>query len=223
MASGPRPGGSFQFLDGALEQDIDRILPSWREQAKRGRPPEDRSDWAQEDWRTRRSERPTRHLGHVGTTQGRTQARAEGTQRQRSPDTSSTTTYLCDTSDPNTARDDMCVYLGAAVFVEFGLGVADLALVNLCQPSGHIRVDHRSEKLLMERRVAEALLQAVTSDVSSLRVHMSLTELLFGRNVVVELRVECLGAVDLEGDHNENRRYGGDPKEGHDTKPETDS
>lgn len=122
-------------------------------------------------------------------------------------------THLFDCRDLDTSSDNVRVGSLATHLVELRLDVLDLAVVHLGQQVRHVRVHHRREQVAVQRRVPEALLETVARGVATTRVHLGFAELLFGRHVVPEGRLE--GAVDvcLEGEDEEDRGDSGDPLE----------
>lgn len=87
---------------------------------------------------------------------------------------------------------------------------------------GHVRVHHRREQVLVQRRVAEPLLQLVVQVVGALRVDGRLPEFLVRRDVVLERGEERPRDVDLEAEHGEHGRDGRYPFEGAELELETD-
>ena len=109
------------------------------------------------------------------------------------------------TSNPDTIRDDGSLHLlPAHVLHPRALGL-ELPAVHLREEAGHVRVHHRREELRVERRVPEALLEAVARVVVAAGVHLRLAQLVRGRDVVPERRLEVVVDVRLEADDEQDR------------------
>ena len=118
-----------------------------------------------------------------------------------------------DTGDLDTTSDDMRLHRLAAHVSNLGLHVLDLAVVHLRQQTRHVRVHHRREQLRVECRVAETLLETVARVVVAAGVHLRLAQLLLGRHVVPEVRLEDAVDVVLEREDEQDRGDRGEPVE----------
>ena len=105
----------------------------------------------------------------------------------------------------------MRIHRRSAILAQLRLRAPDLALEHLRQERRHVRMDHRREQLLRQRRVPEALPEAVPRVVRALRVHVRRTQLVLRGDVVVERGVELPRAVDLEREDDQDRGDGRDP------------
>ena len=112
---------------------------------------------------------------------------------------------LLDARDLDAARDDRGLRVLPAHVRQLGALRLDLAVVDLGQERGHVRVHHRREELRVKPRVAEALLEAVPRVVVALRVDLGLVEFRVRRDVVPEGWLEGTVDVRLEDDDEQDR------------------
>lgn len=132
-----------------------------------------------------------------------------------------TSTNLFDTSDANAANDRR-VDLVPAEVVQRRFRAPNLAVEYLWQQVRHVRMHHRREQVLVQRWVAEPLLQLVVQVVRALRVDSRLPEFFICRDVVLERREERPCYVNLEAQYGEHRRDSCYPLEGAELELETD-